>query len=193
MPQLTSDPTDILIAHDAWATRRLLILCRSLSREQFHQPFNLGLKTLHHTLTHVVGVMRRWTDRIAERPVRPMLDAVPGAPSAVGADVKDRTPDELLAILDDAERDLKAVLASLRPDGLAGILRLEFPDDAGRMRRHTFTKGAALIHLCTHSMHHRAQAIAMLKMLNLPGISDAIPETDAMEWQTDTESPAEYV
>lgn len=193
MPPLTSDPTNILIAHDAWATRRLLNLCRSLSREQFHHPFDLGLKTLHLTLTHIVGVMRRWTDRIAERPVRPMLDAVPGAPSALGAETKDRTPDDLLSLLDDAERDLKSVIASLRPDGFASLLRLEFPDEQGRMRRHTSTKGAALVHLCTHSMHHRAQAIIMLRSLNIPGISDQIPETDAMEWQTDTESPAEFV
>ncbi len=189
MPTLTSDPVDVMLAHDAWATRMLLNTCRGLTYEQFHRPFDLGLKTVHLTMTHIVSVMRRWSDRIGERTLRPMLDAVPGAPSAVGAEARERTVEELLALLDEAERDARAVIAGVRKQGFDMLLRLEFPDETGRKKRHTFAKGTALVHLCTHSMHHRAQVIAMLRML---GVS-TIPDTDPIAWQEVTELPAEVV
>ncbi len=189
MPALTSDPVDVMLAHDAWATRTLLNTCAELTHEQFHHPFDLGLKTLHLTMTHIISVMRRWSDRIAERPLRPMLDAVPGAPSAIGAEARQRTVEELLALLDEAERDAREVIAGVRKQGFDTLLRLEFPDETGRKKRHTFAKGTALVHLCTHSMHHRAQAIAMLRMLG----AAPIPDTDPIAWQEVTELPAEIV
>lgn len=191
----SSDPLDIMLRHDAWATRKILETCRPLSREQFHREFDVGLRTLHETMTHIVSVMRRWTDRVAERPVRPMLHAMPGAASAIGADVKDRSVEELLAILAEAERDaaLVAVAARSSPDGLAGLLRLEFEGYDKVTRRYTFTKGAALVHMCTHGMHHRAQAHIMLRTLGVLGERGGPVETGVTEWQAETEAPGEIV
>ncbi len=43
MPTLSSDPVEILIKSDAWGTRLVLDSCRGLSRDQFHQKFEIGL------------------------------------------------------------------------------------------------------------------------------------------------------
>lgn len=192
---LSSDPLDIMLRHDAWATRKILEACRPLSHEQFHSEFDVGLRTLHETTSHVLSAMRRWADRVAERPVRPMLHAVPGAASAVGADVKDRSVEELLSILAEAERDVVRVAHAARnsADGLAGLLRLEFEGYDKITRRYTFTKGAALVHLCTHGMHHRAQAHYMLRKLGVTAPDGHPIETGTTEWQSETEAPGEIV
>jgi uncharacterized damage-inducible protein DinB len=32
-------------------------------------------------------------------------------------------------------------------------------------------------------MHHRAQCLNMLRRLAVPGVSDQLPDLDALEWQ----------
>jgi uncharacterized damage-inducible protein DinB len=147
MPTLSSDPLTILAAHDAWATRILLEKCRGLSREQFHQKFPIGLGSLHDNLSHTVGVMLRWADRIAGRPLRdPIMSfTFPGAPKSPLA--KERTPDELLAILDEAEADLRTNMETARARGLQEPIQVTWPSKAGGKAVYTFSKGAALTHL----------------------------------------------
>ena len=48
---------------------------------------------------------------------------------------------------------------------------------------HRFTLGAALVHVTTHGMHHRAQCLNMLRHLGVPGVSDRLPEIDPLDWQ----------
>ena len=80
MPELSSDILNILLAHDTWGTRKLLELCRPLSHEQFHRKFEIGLGSLHETLTHMVSTMRRWADRLENRPPRPALHKIAERP-----------------------------------------------------------------------------------------------------------------
>lgn len=47
----------------------------------------------------------------------------------------------------------------------------------------THIVGAMLVHVTTHGMHHRAQCLNMLRRLELPGVSDALPDLDVLEWQ----------
>lgn len=191
VPKLSSDPVDVLIVSDAWGTRVLLDACTALSREQFHQQFDIGLGSLHETLTHIVSVMRRWTDRLAERPPRPMLHAVaklPGIPS----DAKDRTPAELRELLDLAEKELLATVTLLRDqDRLASTLVVEWPAEGGVIKRYTFTRGAIIAHVTTHGFHHRAQCLNMLRRLGapVPGVFESIPGPSVVEWQATIESP----
>lgn len=186
--QPTSDPADVLLKHDAWATRKLLSLCGSLPKDQFHQKFPIGLGSLHETLTHIVSVMRRWTDRLAGRTPRPMLHAIPEYPHLSG-EAKDRTPDELTAILDEAERDLAETVRACRARGLDKTVTLEWPGGDGKKQRYTFTHGAVIAHICTHGMHHRAQCLNMLKQLAIPGLSDNLPDPSVTDWQSEIELP----
>jgi uncharacterized damage-inducible protein DinB len=186
-----SDPLDILITSDAYNTRKLLTLCQKLSHEQFHQKFQIGLGSLHDTLTHIISAGRRWTDRLAERPLRPGLLAVPQYPHvSTGAEIKDRTPADLLALLDDAERDLLAVAAKVRKDNrLASTLSMQWPGDDGKTKTYTFTRGCVFVHVTTHGYHHRAQCLNMLRQLNIAGLSDDLPDPSVVDWQAETELP----
>ncbi|MGQ0626775.1 MAG: DinB family protein [Phycisphaerales bacterium] len=187
----THDPVEVLIASDAWCTRQILNICAVLPREQFHRSFDIGLGSLHATATHVVSTMRRWTDRLAGRTPRPMLHAVPGHPH-VGGEDKDRTPEELSLLLDEAERDLASTMAELRRSHPAGgTLTLDWPGPEGRARRYTFTHGAVIAHVTTHGYHHRAQMLNMLRRLGapVPGVTDGYPELSAVDWQAETQSP----
>jgi uncharacterized damage-inducible protein DinB len=184
----SSDPLDILLAHDAWATRSLLVLCRRLSHEQFHARFEIGLESPHETLTHIVSVMRRWTDRLDKREVRAPLHKVKGFPH-LGGEAIDRSPDELIALLDAAARDLATVARALRDRAeLATTVTVDWPGKDG-IKRYTFTRGAVLAHICTHGMHHRAQCLNMLRHLNVPGLSDRLPDPSVVDWQADAEIP----
>ena len=91
----TSNPTDILLAHDTWATRNIIDACSTLTDEQFHQRFEMGQGSLHDVLTHVITVMRVWTDMLASREAQPRLE-----PSI------HRSPAELRTLLDESAIDL---------------------------------------------------------------------------------------
>lgn len=190
MPEPSSDILNILLAHDAWGTRKLLELCRPLSHEQFHRRFEIGLGTLHETLTHMVSTMRRWADRLEERPVRPALHRIPERPD-IPTELADRSVDDLLALLDAAAKDLAAIAAKWRsrPSGLATTISLDWPADDGRTKRYTFTRAVVLVHVCTHGMHHRAQVLNMLRHLNVPGLSDKLPDPCTVDWQAEVEMP----
>ena len=190
MPAPSSDPLDIMLAHDAWATRLMLEACRPLTHEQFHRRFDMGPGSLHDTLTHTVSATRRWTDRLASRPVRAALMAIPGRPDPT-ADVTQRSADELLALHAAAASDLQDVVKSLRAGiGLASTLTFDWGGNDGRTKRYTFTRGCVLVHVCSHAMHHRAQCLNMLRHLNVPGVSDKLPDSSAVDWQAQTEIPA---
>ena len=171
-PRAASDPLDILLRHDAWATREVLRACSGLTDEQWHRRFEIGPGSLHDALTHVVGAMLRWADRIDGPPteLRPSIEGIAR-----------RTPAELLALLEAAESGLAASADRARARGLG----TEF-DVTLAGKTHRFTLGAALVHVTTHGMHHRAQCLNMLRHLGAPGISDRLPEIDPLDWQLGT-------
>ncbi|MFT3683712.1 MAG: DinB family protein [Phycisphaerales bacterium] len=189
---LTSDPLDVLLAHDEWGTRMLLERCVPLTRDQFHQRFAIGLGSLHDNLTHIIGTVRRWTDRIDGRTLRPALSLVPGRPD-IPFDGGERTPAALLELLGPASADLRAVAAKYRamPGGLAGLVHLEWPKKKGEkgMNRYTFTRGCCLTHVCCHGTGHRAQCVNMMRQLGMAGLSDDLPDPSVIDWQVAAESP----
>ncbi len=157
------DVTDRLLLHNAWATRVLLERCRALTPEQFSQRFEIGPGSLHDVLRHLIGAMRRWSDRIAGRPVRERLEKAPDL----------HTPDELLIVLEEAARDLQEAVHRVRQEGRYDeMMQTEFSPAR-------FTRGTAVVQVLTHGAHHRAQALNILRRL---GVAD-LPELDAIEWE----------
>src|ERR1044072_3064564 len=142
-----SNPVDLMLAHDPWATRQILDGGAKLTPEQFHQPFDMGPGSLHATTTHILGAIRRWTDILHQRPMRPDLEG----PS--------RTPAELLRALDEVYGEYTAVARAHPLDGLVERPR------AGKT--YQFPRGVVLTHVATHSMHHRAQCLNMLRQLGV--------------------------
>lgn len=164
-----TDPLDIMLEHNAWATREILRACLALDGDAWTRRFDIGPGSLHDTLTHVVGAMLRWADRIE------------GPPRVLRPEIENgtlRTPAELMALLDEAASDLSRAANIARQRGLATECDLTF---GGRTYRFTF--GAMLVHVATHGMHHRAQCLNMLRGLGIPGVSDRLPEIDALDWQ----------
>ncbi len=166
--ETTMDVTDRLLLHNAWATRVLLEQCRALTPARFSQQFDIGPGSLHNVLRHIIGAMRRWSDRISGRAVRERLEKAPDL----------HTPDELLIVLEEAARDLQEAVHRVRQEGRYDeMMQTEFSPAR-------FTRGTAIVQVLTHGAHHRAQALNILRRL---GVAD-LPELDAIVWEVATSS-----
>lgn len=144
----TSNPLAVLFTHDRWATHQLLAAMEKLPEESLHRTFPIGLGSLHDTIVHNVGAIQVWTDTIAKRTPRPWI-----------SDEK-RSVAELRRIFDLAMDDLIAVAH-------------EGPMDEAFTRTNkagvTFnlSRVEILTHVATHGVHHRAQALNMLRQLGV--------------------------
>lgn len=166
MPQ--SDPLNILLAHDHWATAQILTVCDGLAPDQFHRRFEMGPGSLHDTLTHVAGAIRTWTDTLAHREPRPRPEG----------DGQLRTPAQLRLLLDESYRELAAEARRLP---LADMITRKIRDG----RTVHMTRGAVLTHVTTHGMHHRAQCLNMLRHLGVT----PLPPSSVTEWTLFGETP----
>lgn len=155
-----SDPLEILLAHDQWGTRLILDACAKLTPEQFHQRFDIGVGSLHDTMLHILSAMRTWTQTLAGQEVEKRIDQ----------DGRRRTPAELLALQEEFANHF-AAQAHRRPlDEMVSRSR----DD----KTFHFTRGAVLMQVTTHGMHHRAQCLNMLRHLGVK----PLPLSSIAEW-----------
>ena len=154
----TSAPVEILLAQNRWATRNLIEACATLTHEQFHQPFEMGPGSLHDTVTHILAAMRGWGDMLGGREQRPRLEG------------EERTPQQLLELLEELSDDLEA-------SARAHPTEEEVTGSRGG-RSFTFTRGGVLTHVTTHGMHHRAQCLNMLRQLGV----ESLPPSAVVEW-----------
>ncbi|MHC5004064.1 MAG: DinB family protein [Planctomycetota bacterium] len=158
-----------MLHHDHWATRRLIDACADLPDESLERRFDIGPGSVRATLVHIVGAMRRWADRIDERPVRPSIEAAPGPPRV----------QELRGLLDEAAADLRDVAGRLVEAGR--LEELMQPAIRGWSDPQPFSRATALLHVATHGAHHRAQTLNMLRQLGATP-----PDVDAIEAELDT-------
>ena len=160
MPE--SDPLQILLAHDHWATAQLLDAFGRLTDEQFHRRFEIGPGSLHDAVAHVLSAMRVMTDTLAgAAEPRPRLDT----------DGQRRTPGDLRALLDESSTEFAAEVRRLP---LGEIVTRHTRD--GRTLR--MTRGAVAVHVTTHAVHHRAQCLNMLRHLGV----NPLPPSSVAEW-----------
>jgi uncharacterized damage-inducible protein DinB len=161
---MAMDLLDRLLGHDAWTTRQLLLRCENLSDAQLDHEIDIGHKTLRATLTHIVWNMEAWTDFLARRPLRTQPE---------GLDA--RSVPALMERLDRAAADFAAIARSVAARGGWDERVREVGGDASA--EHSY--GGTIAHLITHSMHHRAQVLYMLRRL---GVHD-LPEGDVLSWE----------
>ncbi len=154
----SSDPIDVLLASNIWATHNIIDACEKLSSEQFHQTFEMGLGSLHDTITHILGAMRGWSDFLGGRQQRPRLEG------------ENRSPQQLRVLLDDIGNDLNELATAHATN--------ESVTGSRGGKSYTFTRGAVLVHVTTHGMHHRAQCLNMLRHLGV----DPLPASSVIEW-----------
>jgi len=153
-----SAPHTVLLAHDRWANNHLFNACKTLTSEQFNQVFEMGTGSLCSNLVHNLGAMQGWTDVLKETPSRPRLEE------------KGRSLDEIIE-LHDPTSDAFEAAALVRP--FDTVIHRERGE-----RTYTFTVGGILTHVTTHSMHHRAQCLNMLRQHGV----DALPMSSVMDW-----------
>jgi uncharacterized damage-inducible protein DinB len=156
----TSNPLDILLQHDKWATQQILFACEKLTAEQFTKKFEIGPGSLQATITHMIGAIRAWTDTLAVREQRPR-------PEQSGIQY---SPSQLLQLLDESEDEFIAIATKHPLDQIVKRTR--------EGKEYSFTRGVVITHVTTHGMHHRAQCLNMLKHL---GVSP-LPPSSIAEW-----------
>ncbi len=159
------DLLDRLLGHDAWTTRRLLEHCRGLDDEQMDRQHDLAHRSLRATFLHIIRNMEVWSDLMVGVPVRPNRNATPDGRSIEG----------LLARLDRAAADLASVAYDIRARSAWDHRWLDGLDDPPAEK----TYGGAIAHVITHSMHHRAQVIQLLRLVGAP----APIEGDVLSWE----------
>ena len=161
------DLLDRLLEHDAWTTAQLLSIARALPDEQLDQEFDIGRKTLRATFHHIIRNMEVWTDC--------MSGNLPPRDTA-----EQQSADQLASRLVAAAADLAAFARSIRERGAWDELWTDPLDDRPTVK----SFGGAIAHVITHSMHHRAQILQMLRLL---GVNN-LPEGDVLSWETASRS-----
>jgi uncharacterized damage-inducible protein DinB len=156
----TSDPLQILLAHDRWATKQIFDTCDKLTAEQFDQRFPIGPGSLRDTTTHILGAMRVWTRLLAAVDIGQRIEQ----------DGQRRSPKELSVLLETVADDLAAEAHRLPLDQTVTRIR-----DG---KTFNFTRCAVLVHVTTHGMHHRAQCLNMLRQLGV----NPLPRSSVAEW-----------
>ena len=154
------DLLDRFLGHDAWTTKQLLLLCEDLTDDELDRDFDIGHRTVRATFHHVIYNMEGWSDLMAGKPIRTdERRSVPG----------------LIARLDCAADDLAAVARSVAARQAWDERWLD-PNNNAPVER---TYGGTIAHVITHSMHHRAQLLYLLRRL---GVKD-LPEGDVLSWE----------
>jgi uncharacterized damage-inducible protein DinB len=166
------DILDRLLGHDAWTTRQLLLRCRELSDEQLDRRFDIAHRSVRATFLHMIRNMEVWTDLIAGQPIRKNENDEPTGRSVNG----------LLRRLDTVAADLAAVSTRIVREGRLDECFIDHLDNPPRRKPY----GVAIVHVITHSMHHRAQLLYLLRLL---GVQNLI-EGDALSWESHLGSAA---
>ena len=156
-----SDPLSISLNHDRWATTQILDACAKLTPEQFHRRFEVGPGSLHDTLVHMVSAMRTWNDTLVGRENRPRPD---------GDSVK-RSVEQIRGLFEEAFGELAH---EARRGSLSAMATRTLRDG----RTVTLTRGAIVMHVTTHEMHHRAQCLNMLRHVGVT----PLPPSSVTEW-----------
>src|SRR4051812_26462030 len=156
------DLLDRLSQHDVWTTRQLLLRSQELGDEELDRDFDIGHRSVRATFLHIIRNMEVWSALMSGQ----LIEASPTAERSVAA---------MLARLD---RAAEALSNMARAVGRRGAWDECFVDTLDRPpTKKTF--GGGIGHIITHSMHHRAQLLYLLRRL---GVKD-LPEGDVLGWE----------
>ena len=156
------DLLDRLLAHDAWTTRQLLLIARDLSDDQLDQQFDIGPGSLRATFLHIIRNVEVWAHIMqghADRPDEPTDHSIPA----------------LIDRADKAHANLASLARSIRDRHAWDDKWTDHLDDPPTEK----SFAGAIAHVITHSMHHRAQILHILRKLGVPDR----PEGDVLSWE----------
>lgn len=157
------DILDRLLAHNVSTLGKLIEQSRGLSDAQLDQEFDIGLKTVRATIDHIIDNIEWWTDLMNGLPQRTFEE--------LGEDAM--TLDGFVKRLELVAPQFAEVARKVQAEG-----RLDETWQARADQPDTFSYGNTVIHVITHSAHHRGQLMYMLKKLGVPDIIMA----QALNW-----------
>ncbi|MEW6249577.1 MAG: DinB family protein [Planctomycetota bacterium] len=141
-----------LFAYTAWARDKVLAAAAPLTDEQLDRPFEMGEGSLRATIRHLYGSERLWYERWQQ---------------CAGRDIPFPHARELTTVAEiraahtslAAARD--SAVTQLADADLDPVIRYVPPDGDPR----AYPLGEILLHVVNHGVHHRAQALNMLRHL----------------------------
>ena len=139
-----------LFSHNDWGWHKIFSLAEGLSQAQLDEPIEMGLGSFRATLDHICQAERLWLDRWQNKPWAALP---PPDPRASLADLSRMFRDTA------AERDAFF-------DQANAAQPIHYRNNA----RHPFTHklGDLALHVANHGVHHRAQALNMLRRAGVP-------------------------
>ena len=147
---ITPEDTRTLFAYDAWANRRMLEACATLSPDQFTRDLGSSFRSVRDTLAHILGAQWIWLERFRGRsPV-----TLPGGESY--ADLA-----ALRARWTQFESELLSYVNGLSAADLERSF--DYRDLKGNAHRNVLWQ--TLQHLANHGSYHRGQVTTMFRQL----------------------------
>lgn len=148
---------DRLYGYLELARARVLDAARPLSAEQYNRSFPIGPGTLARTLTHIMICEWMYIERIAARPVPPYRDWP----------IHDEDPPPFAVIDAEWKRQAERTRAAIAAvSNWPAPLEYRYDGDDGS-EIITTTREDIFTQLVLHEVHHRAQAINMLRHLGV--------------------------
>jgi uncharacterized damage-inducible protein DinB len=158
------DLLERLLGHDQWTTGELLRRCEELTPAQIDQEFDIGWRTVHRTLAHMISNERTWTD---------LMNGLDAAHSTDGW--FEFNVGELSAAHEMAYQDLAELARSIDANSRWNDTFVDTLDSPPQ----TKSLGGGVLHVITHNMHHRSEVLHILDRL---GLTD-LPEGDMLGWE----------
>jgi uncharacterized damage-inducible protein DinB len=147
---MTLQEMKTLVAYNAWATNRIFESLEALPDEETMRDMKSSHKSIHGTLTHIVGAEKMWLSRMSGTPDKSMIKPT-DVPTV--ADLKttwEQTGFALAKFLgSQSDKKLEDTFGflSLTGDQL------------------TYRYSEALQHVVNHSTFHRGQVVALMRQM----------------------------
>lgn len=138
------------------ATREILLnQCSKLTVDELNTEFNIGLKSIKHTLIHIAGCYHAWLGSFILRKV--------DSPLFTDQQINDLDFGEIVAYFNEADIYVQQIL-NLTDKERIEIITRQIPWKVTESI-HNNSAYQLLVHSITHEFHHKGQIISMLRLL----------------------------
>jgi uncharacterized damage-inducible protein DinB len=147
---MTQQDLKTLAAYNAWATNRLFEALQTLSAEETTRDMKASHRSIHGTLTHLIGAEKMWLSRMVGTPDKAMIK-----------------PEEFPTVADIKAQWEQTGFATAKFLGTlsdkSSQETFSFPTSAGEQLTYRYSE--ALQHVVNHSTFHRGQVVALIRQM----------------------------
>ncbi|HMK38128.1 MAG TPA: DinB family protein [Bacteroidota bacterium] len=147
---MTLQDIKTLSAYSAWATNRIFEALEALPAEEATRDMKSSHKSIHGTLTHLVGAEKMWLSRMVGSPDKAMI-----------------TPAEVPTIADVRKTWEETGFGTAKFLGSLSDRKLQetFSYLTSTGTQFTYSYGEALQHVVNHSTFHRGQVVGLMRQM----------------------------